>query len=240
VLGGIGFGSQTFSVGAFVGHIDASQHIPALGASTNSDGMIAGVLGQARLGAIELAVSTSWDGSSADTKRSLVGGASASSHYRLRGWAVDAAAGYRIALGDVLSVRPEIGFTHVGSRRAGAIESGAGAFDLNVTSRKLNADFLSGDIQLAATGSARLRPSISAGIRHQVNGKPSFASAGFIGSGSAALAVAGVKRDATLATVSAGVAVDVSKGFVLFASGHTEFGAKSGGQTADAGLRFSF
>lgn len=240
VLGGLGFGSQSFSVGAFVGRIDASQHIPTLGASTNSQGTIAGVLGRAMLGNIQFAASASWDGSRAGTKRSIVGGASASSRYRLRGWTIDATAGYRFALGDMLSIQPEIGFTHIASRRARAVENGAEAFDLNVASRRTNADFLSGDVKLAVTESRQVRPSVSVGIRHQVGGRAGFASGAFVGSGSSALSILGAKRDATLAMVSGGLAVDVSRGLVFFANGHTEFGADSSGESANAGLRLSF
>ena len=240
VLGGLGFGSETFSVGVFVGHIDARQHIPTLGASTKSDGTIAGVLGRAIFGNIELAASASWDGSHADTKRSVINSMSASSRYRLRGWTIDGTAGYRFALGDLLSIQPEIGFTHIASRLGRAVENGAGALDLDVDTNGINADFLSGDVELAVTESRRVRPSISMGIRHQVGGRASFASGAFIGSGSSALSISGAKRDATLATVSGGLTVDVSRGLVFFANGHTEFGADGSGESANAGLRFSF
>lgn len=240
VLGGVGFGSQQFSIAAFVGRIDAAQHISTLGASTDSGGTIAGVIGRANLANLEFAMSASWDGSSADTKRNLIGGTITSSHYRLSGWTVDATTGYRIALGDAMTVGPEIGFTHIASRRGRAMEGGAGAFNLDVASKRTEADFLSGLIELAATTAAGVRPWISVGLRYQLSGNINVASASFGNSGTDTLEVRGAKGNPTLAIAKGGFEVKFSKQLIFFVNGHTEFGAGSSGKSANAGFGFNF
>lgn len=239
LLGGIGFGSQLLSVGAFIGYVDARQRISALGASTDADGVVAGLLAEARLGGFELGVLAARDGSSADSKRSLANGATASSHYKLRGWTFDLNAGYRFPIGGGWTLRPEAGVTHISSRRGAASESGAGALGLDVDARRTKATFVSGGLTLHGAETAQLRPWLSAGLRHQLDGRRSFATASLTGV-SASFTVPGVVRSETLASVSGGVSYAVSPGVELFASGNSEFGADSSGEGATAGLRLRF
>jgi uncharacterized protein YhjY with autotransporter beta-barrel domain len=239
LVGGIGFGSKTASVGAFIGYIDSRQRISGLGASTDADGVVAGLIGQARLGGLELGALVARDASSADTERSLPNGASATSHYKLRGWTADVSAGYAFAIGAGWALKPEIGLTHISSRRGATSESGAGIFDLDVDGRRAKATFLSGAFTLKGDATAKVRPWLSAGLRHQIDGRGSLATASLAGV-AATFTVPGVERSKTLATVGAGLGISIAPGVDLFAGANSEFGGDSSGANANAGLRLRF
>ncbi|WP_242130471.1 autotransporter outer membrane beta-barrel domain-containing protein, partial [Sphingobium sp. Sx8-8] len=238
-LAGIGIGSQTASLGAFVGYIDARQQIGALQARTKADGIMAGAVAQASLGSFHVAASLSHDGSKADTDRSLLSSSKLSSHYRLRSWTADISLSHAFALDDGWSFEPEVGFTHVSSRRGSASETGDAVWALDVQGRRTKASFLRGALELHGPAEARINPWLSAGVLHQLSGNSSFATAAYA-SVSDDLTVAGVSRSSTLATVGAGVNLRVSSAANLFFSGNSEFGAESSGQNLTAGLRIRF
>ena len=238
-LAGIGFGSQTASLGAFVGYIDARQQIGALAARTEADGMMAGAVAQAALAGFHIAASLSYDGSKADTDRSLLSGSKLSSHYRLRSWTADISLGHAFGLGDGWSLEPEVGFTHISSRRGGASETGDAVWALDVEGRRTKASFLRGALELHGAAKAPVNPWLSAGVLHQLNRTGSFATAAYADVPDG-LTVAGVNRSGTLATVGAGVNLRVSSAANVFFSGNSEFGAKSSGQSLNAGLSIRF
>ncbi|AJR22748.1 autotransporter outer membrane beta-barrel domain-containing protein [Sphingobium sp. YBL2] len=238
-LAGIGLGSQTASLGAFVGYIDVRQQIGALQARTKAEGIMAGAVAQASLGRFHVAASFSYDGSKADTDRSLLSSSKLSSHYRLRSWTADISLGHAFALNDGWSFEPEVGFTHVSSRRGSASETGDAVWALDVQRRRTKASFLRGALELHGPAEARINPWLSAGVLHQLSGNSSFATAAYAGV-SDDLTVAGVSRSRTLATVGAGVNLRVSSAATLFFSGNSEFGAESSGQNLTAGLRIRF
>jgi fibronectin-binding autotransporter adhesin len=120
-LAGIGFGTQDASIGAYVGYIDARQQIAGLQARTNAGGMLAGVIAQGAAGGLQIAASLSYDGSKANTDRSLFGGSKVSSHYRLRSWTADLSLGHAFALDQDWTIAPEIGVTT--SRPAAAAQA---------------------------------------------------------------------------------------------------------------------
>lgn len=239
ILGGLGYGNAQFALGAFVGRVDSSQKARAIGASTDADGIIAGIVGKAKLGGLALSASWSIDRSSADTERTLVGGAKASSHYRLRGWVADVAVGYGVEIGGGWSLSPEVGFTHVSSRRGAVQEAGAGVFDLDVDGRRQKASFVTGRINLEGDAAARLVPWLSAGVRQQTSGRATFATARF-DNAATGFTVPGTQRSKTLATVDAGVSWNLSAGVSLYGTVGSEFGGESSGQNANAGLRIKF
>lgn len=239
LLAGIGLSSGALSIGGFVGYIDARQHIGPLGSKTNADGLLAGVVGEAALGGWEVAASLTYDGSSADTDRTLVGGAKTSAHYRLRGWTGDVSVGHAFRFGNGWSLRPEVGFTHISSRRGSAAETGGGALSLDVDGRRTKASFISGAFTLKGEPSAAIRPWLSAGLRHQLDGDAVYASAGLTGV-SARLEVPGAARDRTLATIGAGASAQVAPGTSVLAGINSEFGADSSGESANVGLRVQF
>lgn len=238
-LAGIGFGSQAASLGAFVGYIDARQQIGALAARTEADGIVAGALAQAALGGFHIAASLSYDGSKADTDRSLLSGSKLTSHYRLRSWTADISLGHAFGLGDGWSLEPEVGFTHISSRRGSASEKGDAIWALDVEGRRTKTSFLRGGLELHRAAEARIGPWLSAGVLHQMGGRSSLATAAYAGVPDY-VTVAGVGRSKTLASVGAGASLRVSSAATLYAGVNSEFGAESSGQGATVGLRFLF
>ena len=238
-LAGIGFGSQTASLGAFVGYIDARQQIGALAARTEADGIMAGAVARAALDGFHIAASLSYDGSRADTDRSLLSGSKLNSHYRLRSWTADISLGHAFGLGNGWNLEPEIGFTHISSRRGSASETGDAVWALDVEGRRTKASFLRGALELHGAAEARLSPWISAGVLHQLSGTQSLASAAYVAVPDV-LTVAGVGRSKTLASVGAGANLRLSSAATLYAGVNSEFGAESSGQGATVGLRFLF
>jgi uncharacterized protein with beta-barrel porin domain len=239
-LAGIGIGSQTASLGAFVGYIDARQQIGALAAKTEADGIIAGVVAQAALADFHVAASLSYDGSKADTDRSLLSGSKLGSHYyRLRSWTADITLGHGFALGDGWTLEPEVGFTHISSRRGSATETGDAVWALEVEGRRTRGSFLRGALELHGAVEARVSSWLSAGVLHQLSGRRTMATAAYAGVVDG-LTVAGVGRSKTLATVGAGATLRLSSAASLFAGVNSEFGAESSGQSANAGLKIHF
>lgn len=238
-LAGIGFGTSDVSLGAFVGYIDARQQIADLQAKTEADGMLAGVMAKASTSGFNIAASLSYDGSKADTKRSLFGGSNASSRYRLRSWTADLSLGRAFALADDWTIEPEIGVTHISSRRGSASETGDAVWALDVEARRTKATFLRGAFELRGSAEARISPWLSAGVLHQLSGRRTYATAAYAGV-SDGLTLAGVGRSETLATVGAGANLRVSPTAALFFGTNSEFGAESSGQSATIGYRLRF
>ena len=239
VLGGIGFGSQKASVGAFIGYVDAQQDINALGAKTSADGVIAGVIGKVEMGGFDASALIAWDGSKADTRRELNASTTAASSYKLRGWTFDAAVGYTAPIGNGWTLHPALGVTHIATKRGDAKESGAAHFDLIVDGKKTDATFLSGAIAVQGSVEAKLQPSASLGVRHQTAGNLTSVSARFIDTPTS-YTLPGVARDRTLATVEAGLNAKVSDGAVLSVNMNGEFGADTSAKGGRIGARVSF
>jgi uncharacterized protein with beta-barrel porin domain len=238
-LAGIGFGSRNASIGAFIGYIDARQRIGALQSRTEADGILAGLVAQGDLSGFNVAASFSYDGSKADTNRTLPGGGKVSSHYRLRSWTADISIGHAFGMGDGWRLEPEIGFTHISSRRGGANETGDGVWALDVDARRTKADFLRGALELHGSTEARISPWLSAGVLHQLSGTRSVATASYIGVPDG-LAITGANRSETLATLGAGLSLRTSSTATLYLGANSEFGAQSSGQSATVGYRIRF
>jgi fibronectin-binding autotransporter adhesin len=238
-LAGIGIGSQTVSLGAFIGYIDARQQVGALQAKTSANGLLAGVIAQADFGGFNVAASLSYDSSKADTDRILFGNSKVSSHYRLRSLTADISLGRAYGLGHGWSIEPEVGFTHIASRRGSASETGDAAWTLDVEGQRTKASFIRGALELHGSAEARISPWLSAGVLHQLSGTKSFATAAYANV-PAGLGIAGVSRSETLAMVGAGANLRVSSATTLYFGANSEFGAQSSGQSATIGFRLRF
>ncbi|AZI35363.1 autotransporter domain-containing protein [Caenibius tardaugens] len=240
VLGGIGYGSESASVAAFIGYLDSDQKIAALGAKTKVDGMAAGITGHVASGGFEASALIAYDWGKGDTRRLVPGGAVASSDYRLRSFVLDAQVGYSFALSQGWSLQPAIGLTHVSTKRGSATESGNTAFALDVAGKRTNATFVDGGLKLQAGNDegATFKPWVQLGLRHQLSGDRPWVSAGFLGT-SPAFTVAGVDRKDTVITAGAGFSAAVSDTVNLFASYQGEFGGGTGSQ-ANLGITIAF
>ena len=239
VLGGIGFGSEAASVGGFIGYIDSRQSIAGLAARTDADGVVAGLSGHVASGGFDATVTMAYDWSDASTRRAVPGATVSSNDYRLRSLVLDGSVGYNFPMGS-WAVRPEVGITHVSTRRGAATETGSGAFALTIDRAKTHATFIDGGITLKGGVGERDRfhPWAQAGVRHQLEGELTAARAGFVGNAER-FSVLGAGRKETLATASAGASYDVTPGFSLYGAYQGEFG---GGRShnVNVGVRFDF
>jgi hypothetical protein len=240
LMGGIGFGSANRSIGAFVGYLDGRQRIGGLGARTDADGVVAGISGHYAVNGFDASATIAYDGGKADTKRTLAGGGTASSSYRLHSAIGDVTIGYSIPVGSSWAIKPNAGLTYIATRRGSATENGSSPFALAVASRKSHATFVDGALTLKGglDEGATIHPWIAAGVRHQLDGAASSASAAFMGA-TLQFDVAGVERHRTLATASAGIGVDLAPNLSLFAAYRGEYGAGSG-HNLNGGLRLRF
>lgn len=241
VLGGIGFGSASASLAGVVGYLDGRQRIPALAAHTNSSGIVAGLIGQVAAAGFDLSALLAYDGGKADTRRALPGGANTAARYSLHGWVSDISLGYALPLGANWSLKPVVGLTFVETRRGSATETGGGAFSLDVQGRRSHATFVDGSLALAGgnAAGATFHPWVSAGVRYQLNGQPTLATAGLSGT-PATFSVPGVRRQATFATLAAGVAAELTRQLGLFAASQGELGKAGSGMALNGGLRLRF
>lgn len=239
IIGGVGYGSDRVSAGAFVGYIDAKQRISGLGASTDSDGIVVGVIGQTKMGRFEVAVTGAFDGSKADTTRALPDGTTATSRYDIHGWTLDANAGYAIDIGYGWSLKPEVGITHIEAKRKGAVETGGSPLGLTINGATAKATYVSGQLNVRGNPEDRIQPWLSVGVRHQTEGNVQRSSAAFSGT-TTLLTVPGAPRDRTQATVGAGLGAAISPMASLFFGLSSEFGADSTGHSANAGLKMRF
>lgn len=241
VVGGIGFGSEKGSISALIGFVDARQSIGALGTTTEADGIVLGAVGNIVVDRFRGSASLIFDGSSADTDRTLPGNTSVTSDYKMRGWTVDISATYAMPVADTWLVEPQLGITHISSRRAGVNENSISPFNLDIAGQRYRGTFI--DAAFALRGGqkngAAIRPWISAGVRHQLNNGVTSATAGFSGVATN-FTISGAERRDTLLTLGAGIEADIGKSTTIFAGYNGEFGSGSGGNQAQVGIRIGF
>jgi outer membrane autotransporter protein len=239
-LGGIGFASDNIVATAFVGRIYADQSFGRLAAETKTEGtFIGGSLAFSSAG-LQAGGSFIWDDSSADTRRTLYDGSRATGHYNLRSLTLDGHIAYRFNLRKGgWQVGPRMGLTHVAVKRGGLSESGAGAFSLDVARRTTKATFFDADLELTMAGDTALRPWLSAGWQHRIDGDPILAIASFTGT-SSQFTTSGTERARDFAHVGAGVDWYLRPSLDLFAKIGSTFGSGSGANNATIGLRLDF
>lgn len=239
VLGGLGFGNENVSVGAFIGYVDSRQTITVLGARTRADGIVAGLSSHFASNGFSFTGTVAHDWSDASTRRSVPGGATAvSGKYRLRSWVIDGVAGYDLPSKGGWVVRPEVGFIHIATSRGATVETGSGAFALAVDDDRTKASFIDGGFRFTSNGKGALRPWAQIGIRHQLSGNVSDASVRFVGD-VARFTVLGAGRKDTVATAGIGASYEVSPGLSLYGAYQGEIG-NGRSHNVNVGLRFGF
>lgn len=239
MLGGLGLAFDNGMIGAFAGYVDSRQTIRALDARTDADGAVAGVTGRVNAGGFGLSATLAYDWSEARTRRVVPGGAAvASGDYRLRSLVLDAAVDYRVALGRGWQATPQVGITHVSTRRGAATEAGSAAFDLAVAADRTKATFTDARLRFARDGEATVEPWLEIGVRHQLSGEVSDAAAAFIGQ-SATFTVIGAERSDTQATLGLGAVVKLAPNTRLHGAYQGEFGGGHA-HAVNVGLGFGF
>lgn len=241
IVGGIGYGSESASLGAFIGWGSASQHLRELGAVTETDGVTAGVTGELRLDQLAVTALVAHDGTSADTDRVLPGGGEAHGSYDLGSWVYDLQVSYDFDLSSDWTLSPELGATRIAAHCAALRETAENTpFALSVDAAQLNTTFLSAALKLAGKPGGTVQPWLSAGVRSQLSGRMATARAGFVDIPTGVMIADGATRNRTLAKIAAGVAVRVSKAAEIVGHAGSEFGADSTGQEVGLGVRLRF
>ncbi|MDT9600247.1 autotransporter domain-containing protein [Sphingosinicella rhizophila] len=240
VLGGLGYGSDSASIAAFVGHLDGRQRIAALDARTDADGLVGGVTGHVAAGGFDLNALIAYDWSDAKTMRAVPGANVTSSEYDLRSLTLDVSAAYAFALSEAWALQPGVGLTHISNRRGSASETGSTAFALDVEGRRTKATFVDGSFVLRGgqNEGATIRPFVQLGVRHQLAGDLVHATGSFVGMGTR-FTVLGAPRKETMITAGAGFSAEIAPGIGLFAAYQGEFGG-GGGTLVNAGFRIGF
>jgi hypothetical protein len=240
-LGGIGFGDASWSIGAFGGYRNNRQTIDALGARTKADDVVAGVQGRLRTaGGLGLSTSILYDGGQATTTRALPVG-SASGRYDLHAWVSDLRASYEVVLPGEWAVTPQLGITYLRVTRDGVSERGGSPFALTVARDRHVAGFADSAIAFGRSeGSlARFRPSVSLGLRYQLEGLRTEAVGGYAGGGMG-LEALGAVRARMVGTASAGVSYRLETGLDLFATAASQTGSGDHQESLSAGVRLNF
>lgn len=238
-LGGIGYRAGPLVVSVFGGMTYARQAIGGLGARTRSDGGFVGGSIGLTMGGFDIGGSLVWDGSSADTTRTLYDASRVSGHYSLHTLTLDGHAGYAVALGaGGWRLGPQVGLTYFHVKRGAAQETGGSPFALDVAARNQHATFIDAEVRFDMAPDIRLRPYLAAGWHHRLDGNAVLASAGFIGV-PAQVTVAGVPYGKDFARVTAGFDWALTRRLSLFARGSDSFNSGTGVRDFNAGLRLS-
>lgn len=237
-LGGIGFASEDFFATAFVGRVYSDQGFNRLAAKTETKGtFVGGTIGFASRG-FRASGSVIWDDSNANTRRTIYDASKASARYSLHSLTLDGHIGYGFDLGQSgWRFGPQVGLTHIDVKRGEVVETGAGAFSLDVVHRNTKTTFFDADLELTLASDKAVHPWLTAGWQHLIDGDPIFATSGFVGTGSQ-FTVAGVERAKDFAHIGAGVDWSVTKRLNLFANGQSAFGSGTGARSVTLGLRF--
>lgn len=203
--------------------------------------MTAGVSGKIATGGFNLSALLAYDWSKAKTKRVVPGDEDvASTKYDLHSLVLDATAGYEVALSDGWTIEPQVGITHVSTRRGSTIETGSDAFALEVDKKRLNATFVDGAVTLRGRqGSDTIfQPWLQLGVRHQLEGNLPQATAALAGMDTS-FTVLGAARKETVLTAGAGFSAQLSPNFRLMAAYQGEFGGGTGTQL-NVGINLAF
>ncbi len=237
ILGGIGFGNETFSLGLFGGRQGSQQNIDTLRTRADADGTVAGAVARFSSGGFAIDLLAARDWSEVSSSRA-VPGSMARSHYTLRSWVLDGSVSAALPLSESWAIRPTAGITHVAVDRGAAQETGSAAYALAVASGNHKATFVDGSIKLEGGQNSTVQPWIQLGVRHQLAGER-FTATGRLPGATTGFSVTGAPREDTLAIAGVGVRAEVSRGVSLFGSYLGEFG-DGNNHNANLGVSFAF
>ncbi|MBG6121015.1 uncharacterized protein with beta-barrel porin domain [Sphingobium sp. JAI105] len=240
LLGGVGIGNRDWAVGAFAGYLDSHQWIDALGASTKTDGFVAGVHGRYAAGGLRLTASVLYDGGDAQTDRALPNGSSASGRYGLHSWVGDLSVGYAFPTMGDWAVTPKVGVTYVRTVRDRVSETGS-VFALDVARDRHVSGFADAGFRFARADAsdAAFRPFVGLGLRAQIKGRTTEAIGGYAG-GPLTLLATGAQRAAVVGTASAGLSYRLTSGVEFFTTIDAQSGEDDHRESASAGVRIRF
>ena len=239
LLGGIGYNSGKFMINAFIGTMDGGQRIAPISAKTDTNGTFFGSSVQYANNGLVVGGSLIVDHSTAKTSRTLFNGNVARNKYRLRSTTIDGYVRYGFGIGTGgWRVGPQVGFTHIITKRGDVAETGGGAFSLLVEGQKYKSTFMTADL-VVTNDLGRVRPWLSVGATHLLDADPVTATARFVGVPSS-FTVWGAERRKTFGTVSGGFDYQLTNAVSFYVHGGTEMFSGNGSEYLTGGIRIRF
>lgn len=241
LLGGLGIGTDRWSVAGFGGYLDSRQTLRPLGSQTDADGWFAGVAGSYALGALRFDATLAYHQLDADTDRLTPDGSKAYGRFRLKNWIGDLSLSYEAALGSDWAVQPDVGLTYVATTRTGVSEDNGSVWALDVAKDEHDALFADGGIAFGRSraSDAPFRPFVRLGVQYQLKGRSVEALAGFAGSNQGLLSL-GARRAGLVGSVSGGAEMRVSSALSLFANAAQTYSEDDRRASANIGMKFAF
>ncbi|MEQ6335637.1 autotransporter outer membrane beta-barrel domain-containing protein [Sphingobium sp. MK2] len=241
LLGGLGIGTDRWSIAGFGGYLDSRQTLRRLGSQTDADGWFAGVAGSYALGALRFGATLAYHQLDADTDRLTPDGSKAHGRFRLKNWLGDLSLSYEAVLGSDWAAQPDIGLTYVATTRTGVREDNGSVWALDVAKDKHDALFANGGIAFSRSraSDAPFRPFVRLGVQYQLKGRSVEALAGFAGSNQNLLSL-GARRGGLVGSVSGGAEMRVSSALSLFANAAQTYSEDDRRASANIGMKFAF
>lgn len=241
LLGGLGIGTDRWSIAGFGGYLDSRQTLRQLGSQTDADGWFTGVAGSYAMGALRFDATLAYHQIDADTDRLTPDGRKAHGRFRLKNWVGDLSLSYEATLGSNWAAQPDIGLTYVATTRTGLREDNDSVWALDVAKDKHDALFADGGIAFGRSraSDAPFRPFVRLGIQYQLKGSSVEAVAGFAGENQGLLSL-GARRGGLVGSVSGGAEMRVSSALSLFANAAQTYSEGDRRASANVGLKFAF
>ncbi|WP_303758639.1 autotransporter outer membrane beta-barrel domain-containing protein [Sphingobium yanoikuyae] len=241
LLGGLGIGTDRWSIAGFGGYLDSRQTLRQLGSQTDADGWLAGIAGSYALGALRFDATLAYHQLDADTDRLTPDGSKAHGRFRLKNWIGDLSLSYEAALGSDWAARPDIGLTYVATTRTGLREESSNVWALDVARDDHDALFADGGVAFGRSraSDARFRPFVRLGVQYQLQGRGVEALAGFTGTDQGLLSL-GARRGGLVGSVSGGAEMRVGSALSLFANASQTYSQDDRRASANIGMRLAF
>lgn len=241
LLGGLGIGTDRWSIAGFGGYLDSRQTLRQLGSQTDADGWFVGVAGSYATGALRFDATMAYHQLDADTDRLTPDGGKAHGRYRLKNWVGDLSFSYEAVLGSDWAAQPDIGLTYVATTRTGVREDNGTVWALDVAKDEHDALFADGGIAFGRSraSDASFRPFVRLGVQYQLKGRGVEALGGFAGSNLNLLSL-GARRGGLVGSVSGGAEMRVSSTLSLFANAAQTYSEDDRRASANIGMKFAF
>ncbi|MFD2428280.1 autotransporter outer membrane beta-barrel domain-containing protein [Sphingobium scionense] len=241
LLGGLGIGTDRWSVAGFGGYLDSRQTLRQLGSQTDADGWLAGLAGSYALRALRFDATLAYHQLDADTDRLTPDGSKAHGRFRLKNWIGDLSLSYEAALGGDWAANPDIGVTYVATTRTGLSEGSSSVWALDVAKDDHDALFADAGVALGRSraSNAGFRPFVRLGVQYQLQGRSVEALAGFSGSEQGLLSL-GARRGGLVGSVSGGAEMRVGSALSLFANASQTYSEDDRRASANVGMKFAF
>ncbi len=242
-LFGFSYGvSDTVAVGLFAGAWTFEQAFDGIAATAEGDGFAAGGFLTANSGPASLKAVAAFASATSDVSRRLgFFDRTAQGEVDLDAVSFGVEGAYRFEVGGRIAVSPTLGATYISSDRGEAREADGGVAGLEVDDAGNGFLFTQAGVALSTVKplAGRVTPFIETGVRYEVLGANSEASAALIGE-SLAYLVRGLDIERARIYSDVGLSVDIAKGLALSAAYRGRFGDDLTSHGATAAIRMSF